>query len=67
MKLEERLQEEDEDLLVFKGCRLFWSFKGFKYLLAEANEEELEQTFENKVNAFLFYLLAHALSGERHV
>jgi len=54
MKLEERLEEEDEDFLPFKGCRLFWSFKGFKYTLAEANDEELERTFESKVKIFPF-------------
>jgi hypothetical protein len=49
-RLNRLLNDEDEDLLPFRGCRLFWSFKGFKYALAEVDDEELERTLETKVN-----------------
>ena len=55
IKLDGLLDNGDEGLLPFKGCHLFWSFKGFKYALAEADDEDLERSLEAKVNfPFLF-------------
>ena len=50
LRLNDLLDDGDEDLIPFKDCRLFWSFKGFKYALAERDDEELERTIETKVN-----------------
>jgi len=49
IRLDQGLQDEDEDLMAFKDCRLFWSFKGFKYVLAGMDDEELQRTLETKV------------------
>ena len=55
IKLDGLLDNGDEGLLPFKGCRLFWSFKGFKYALAEADDEDLERSLEAKVNFPFFF------------
>ena len=49
-RLDRELQHEDEDLVAFKDCRLFWSFKGFKYVLAGMDDKEIEPTLETKVS-----------------
>ena len=55
MRLDHELQHEDDNLLPFEGCHLFWSFKGFKYALAEADDEDLERSLEAKVNFPFFF------------
>ena len=37
--------------MAFEDCRLFWSFKGFKYSLVETDDRLLERTLQTKVNA----------------
>jgi hypothetical protein len=49
-KLEQELWNGNEELMAFKGCRLLWSFKGFKYALAGRDDEELRQILETAVN-----------------
>jgi hypothetical protein len=65
-RLDDLVRAKDEDLISFKDCRLFWSFKGFKYALAERDDEELEWTIESKVNIPHHRGLT-IFSGERHV
>jgi len=53
LNLDREVQHENPDLLAFQDCRLFWSFKGFKYALAETNDKELEHTLKTKVSPSL--------------
>ena len=57
-RLDDLTNDGDEDLLAFKGCRLFWSFKGFKYALSETTDKDLERSLETEVNIpFLKHML----------
>jgi len=49
MKVYDQLRRGDQDLMVFKTCRLLWSFKGLKYALSGVNDEELREIMESKV------------------
>lgn len=47
----------DERLLVFKDCRLFWTFKGAKYGAYAEDYDEIEKTINNKVSYPSFNML----------
>ena len=49
MKVYNQSRRGDRDLMAFKSCRLFWSFKGLKYALSGVNNEELQRIMDTKV------------------